>query len=57
VVEVFNTQGKMLFRSIGYQTPWDGRHNGNALPAGTYYYVIDPRNGRKKMAGYITILR
>jgi gliding motility-associated-like protein len=57
IVEVFDTQGKMLFRSTGYQTPWDGRNQGKALPAGTYYYVIDPRNGRKKMAGYVTILR
>jgi gliding motility-associated-like protein len=57
VVEVYNSQGQLLFRSYGYNKPWDGRYNGNLLPAGTYYYVIDPKEGRKRMSGYVTILR
>lgn len=57
ILEVFSTTGQLLFRSIGYPKPWDGTYKGQPQPAGTYYYVIDPRNGRKKMAGYITILR
>lgn len=56
-VEVYNTTGTLLFRSSGYGQPWDGTSNGKALPAGTYYYVIDPKNGRPKVAGYVTILR
>jgi hypothetical protein len=27
------------------------------VPVGTYYYVIDPKNGRKKKAGYVDIIR
>lgn len=57
VVELFDTQGRILYRSVGYQQPWDGTRNGKPMPTGTYYYVIDPKNGRKKMAGFITILR
>jgi gliding motility-associated-like protein len=57
IVEVYNTQGQLLFRSTGYNKPWDGSFNGKQLPTGTYYYVVDPREGRKKMSGYITILR
>jgi gliding motility-associated-like protein len=56
-VEIFDPRGQMLYRSVGYQRPWDGRLNGGTLPVGTYYYVIDPKNGRKKMAGFITILK
>jgi gliding motility-associated-like protein len=57
LVEVYATTGTLLFRSVGYDRPWDGTHRGMPLPAGTYYYVIDPRNGRKRMAGYVTIVR
>jgi gliding motility-associated-like protein len=57
VVEIYNTAGSIVYRSIGYSTPWDGKYKGQALPAGTYYYVIDPKNGRSRQAGYVTILR
>jgi gliding motility-associated-like protein len=57
IVEVYNTAGTLLYRSVGYPTPWDGKWNGQQLPAGTYYYVIDPKNGRGRSAGYVTILR
>lgn len=56
VLEVYNTAGQLVFRSFGYNTPWDGTYNGRRLPAGTYYYVLDPKNRRKKVAGYVTIL-
>jgi gliding motility-associated-like protein len=57
-VEVYNTAGTLVFRSIGYPTPWDGKRQGRDLPAGTYYYTIDLKTeGLKKLAGYVTILR
>jgi gliding motility-associated-like protein len=57
IVEVFNTTGSLVFRSVGYDKPWDGTMNGKQLVAGTYYYVIDPKNGRQKIAGYVTIFK
>ncbi|HET9058172.1 MAG TPA: PKD domain-containing protein [Chitinophagaceae bacterium] len=57
VVEIFNTAGQLLFRSVNYDKPWDGTYKGNPLPLGTYYYVIDPKNGRKPISGFISILR
>jgi gliding motility-associated-like protein len=39
-VEVYNRWGELLFRSVGYNTPWDGRYDGKDLPVGTYYYII-----------------
>lgn len=57
VVEIYNPAGQLLFRSVGYNRPWDGTYNGKPLPIGTYYYVIDPKNNRKPVSGYITILR
>lgn len=57
VIEVYNTAGTLVYRSVGYATPWDGTFKGQKLPAGTYYYVIDPKNGRSRIAGYVTIIR
>lgn len=39
-VTIFNRWGQQIFQSIGYDTPFDGRYNGELLPEGTYYYVI-----------------
>jgi gliding motility-associated-like protein len=41
VVEVYNRWGELLFRSVGYNTPFDGRYKGKELPVGTYYYIIN----------------
>ena len=56
-VEIVNRYGYLIYRSVGYPTPWDGKVNGIDVPVGTYYYVIDPKNGRKKKAGYVDIIR
>lgn len=56
-VEIFNRYGQMIFRSVGYSTPWDGTINGKPVPVGTYYYIVDPKNGRKLMTGYVDVIR
>jgi gliding motility-associated-like protein len=56
-VDVFNRYGQAVFSSIGYDLDWDGTVNGKALPIGTYYYIINPKNGRKIITGSITIIR
>ena len=57
VVEVYNVWGQRVYRSVGYASPWDGTANGRKVPAGTYYYVIEPGSGEKRVAGYLTVLR
>ncbi|MBX7182517.1 MAG: gliding motility-associated C-terminal domain-containing protein [Bacteroidia bacterium] len=56
-VEIFNRWGESLFYSQGYDTPWDGKFKGKDLPVGTYYYVIDLKNGQDPLTGPITIVR
>jgi len=55
-VEVFNRYGQLVYRSVGYGTPWDGKFNGTKLPVGTYYWVIKPHNGRQPISGYVAII-
>lgn len=57
VVEVYNRYGQLVFRTVNYTTPWDGTYNGKPLPIGTYYYIVDPKNGRKQLSGYVDIIR
>lgn len=57
ILEVYTPQGQLVFRSVGYAKQWDGTYKGSYLPAGTYYYVLDPRNGRKKISSFVTIFR
>ena len=56
-IEVFNRYGQQVFQSVGYSKPWDGRYNGNVLPFGTYYWLINPKNGRAAINGSVTIIR
>ncbi|WP_299586027.1 gliding motility-associated C-terminal domain-containing protein [Mucilaginibacter sp.] len=56
-VSVFNRYGSIVYRSVGYQQPWDGTINGKPVPSGTYYYIIDPKNGGEKVSGPVTIIR
>lgn len=56
-VEVFNRYGNKIFISLGYNQPWDGKFNNIDLPVGTYYYIINPKSGRKTISGAVTILR
>lgn len=57
ILEVYNSQGQLVYRSVGYVKKWDGTSNGKSLPFGTYYYVINPKSGRSKIAGYVTIIK
>ena len=55
-IDIYNRYGQPVFYSVGYK-PWDGTLKGKPLPAGTYYYIIDPKNGRKPMSGFVDIIR
>jgi len=56
-VDIFTRYGQKVYSSVGYAIPWDGTYRGQALPVGTYYYIIDPKNGRKPISGFVTIIR
>jgi gliding motility-associated-like protein len=56
-VQVFNRYGQVVFESYGYPQPWNGTMAGKPVPFGTYYYIIEPGNGRKALTGYVTVLK
>lgn len=56
-VNIFNRYGVKIYNSIGYIQPWNGIFNGQGLPVGTYYYIIDPKIALPLFSGWVTILR
>ena len=57
LVEVFNRYGQLVFKSKGYNRPWDGIANGQSVPVGTYYYIINTDGLYGKRSGSVTILK
>jgi len=57
LVMVFDRYGQKVFQSTGYSQPWDGKYKGVPLSPGTYYYVIDLKDNRPKITGWVLILR
>jgi gliding motility-associated-like protein len=58
-VNIYSRWGEEVFSSNGYNTPWDGTYNGDPLPIGTYYYVIEVNEPQfqNPLTGPVTIVR
>lgn len=56
-VQVYEQTGRMVFESTGSYQAWDGKFNGNQVPATVYYYIIDLKDGSEVKTGSLTILR
>ena len=57
-VKVYNRYGKLVFKSVGYETPWDGKNQtGNYVEDGAYFYVIDLGDEFDKIKGSVSIIR
>jgi gliding motility-associated-like protein len=55
-IEIYNRYGQLIFNTTNYKA-WDGKANGIDVPFGTYYYIVNPKNGRGILRGSITIIR
>jgi gliding motility-associated-like protein len=59
LVEVYNRWGQLVYMSTGYDNQskvFTGKRNGSYLPAGTYYYIIDFKDGTPPEKGSVTIV-
>lgn len=65
LVKIFNRAGTLVYEAEGYDntdTFFNGQSNkgvslmGTNLPDGTYFYIIDKRDGSKPIAGYLEIV-
>lgn len=56
-IAVYSRTGKMIFKSESYIEEWDGRYQGEFVPAGNYYYLINIKKFDVIYKGTVFILR
>ncbi len=55
-VSVFNRDGALVYSSTDYNNQWKGTYNGNPLPEGVYYFVVNCKDGLFRK-GSLSIIR
>lgn len=55
-LSIYNRWGNVVYHTTGYNNTWSGDWQGNQLPDGTYFYVLDDGEGGK-YSGYLQIQR
>ncbi len=60
-LEVYNRWGSLVHAEDGYNNDWDGTTDGKStdkvLPIGTYYYVLDLKDGSEPKSGWLYLNR
>jgi len=57
-VTIYNQWGDQVFHAQPYNNDWQGTYNGDDLPVGTYYYVIDLNDGTTpQFVGFLVLER
>ncbi len=58
-IQIFNRYGNLIFENRGMVDgeTWDGTRNNEAVPDGTYFYVLDLGDGSPIRKGWIQIIR
>lgn len=56
-LSIFNQWGDEVFHASPYRNDWEGTFDGEDLPAGTYFYILDLGDGQKPSSGYLIIQR
>lgn len=62
-VKIFNRWGSLIYVAMPYLNDWKGQNNqgsliGNGLlPGGTYFYLIDTKDGSDVLSGFIELIR
>ena len=56
-LEIFNRYGQEVYNKSNYTNEWTGKgSNGDELPTGTYFYMIERTNGESK-TGWVYLNR
>jgi len=60
IIEIYNRWGDLMFTYCGsgagyYNSPWDGKYNGNPLPMSSFVYIIDLKNETDPYTGVVSI--
>lgn len=53
---IMDRSSRVIYRKTNYANEWDGFYNGSALPADTYYFILNFDSGKSSKKGFITIV-
>jgi len=56
-IQVYNEWGALLFEAAPYGNDWDGTFNGQSLPVGTYFYILDFGDGSAPKRTFLVLER
>ncbi|NJK84036.1 MAG: gliding motility-associated C-terminal domain-containing protein, partial [Saprospiraceae bacterium] len=56
-VIIYNQWGDEVFRTQGYENNWQATYDGEELPDGSYFYVINFGDGSKPNTGFVVVQR
>ncbi len=56
-LEVYNRDGRLVYKVRNYLNTWTGKASGEELPAAAYYYVLDLGDGKHIYHGTVSIVR
>ena len=56
-VTIYNQWGDQVFNAQPYNNDWMGTFNGDPLPVGTYFYIIDLNDGTEPISGFLVLER
>ncbi len=56
-VVIFNQWGDELYRASPYLNDWDGTYEGNDVPVGTYYYIVQFGFSQDPVSGFLVLER
>ena len=56
-LNIFNRWGDKVYSAAPYRNDWEGTYQGQDLPAGTYFYLLQLSEGGEPLQGFITIFR
>jgi gliding motility-associated-like protein len=59
VLRVFTRRGVKVFETTGFEKAWDGRLDGELLPADSYFYTVEIQSAFRRInkSGVVTLLR
>ena len=56
-IAVYSRTGLLVYKSTSHINEWDGRYNGEFVPVGNYYYLINIHEFQKAYTGTILVLK
>lgn len=56
-IRIMTREGKLIKEYRNQYTPWDGTYNGQKMPCGDYWYIMDAGDTDQCFSGHFTLLR